>query len=225
MLKNYLGGIMIELWHCHNSRSLRALWALEEMGLKYTLHNLAFPPRVFDKDFLTINPLGTVPFLKDGVTGLTESNAILLYLAEQNHHLGLSLSADHEEYGDYLNWLFSADATFTFPQTLVLRYSQFEPIERQQPQVVKDYAIWFLARLKRLNLHLENHQYLVANKFTVADISVGYALYLGELLGLSSEYQPQTLAYLQRLKQRKAFIKVEPVGKATSNFNIVPIHL
>ena len=131
----------------------------------------------------------------------------------------------HPEYGDYLNWLFSSDATLTFPQTLVLRYSQFEQPERQQSQVVKDYAIWFLARLKRLNIHLENKHYLVDNKFTIADVSVGYALYLGELLGLAKQYQPQTLAYLQRLKNRASFMAIKDIGQEISNYTIKPVDI
>ncbi len=216
---------MIELWHCHNTRSLRVLWALEEMQLKYTLHTLPFPPRFLDKSYLETNPLGTVPFIKDGDTTLTESSAMLLYLAERYQQTDLNIPAAHAEYGHYLNWLFSSDATLTFPQTLVLRYSQFEQPERQQPQVVKDYAIWYFARLKRLNAHLENNSYLVDNRFTIADISVGYALYLGELLGLAKEYQPQTQAYLQKLKNRESFIAIKNIGKEISNYTIKPIQL
>jgi glutathione S-transferase len=216
---------MIELWHCHNTRSLRALWALEEMQLDYTLHTLSFPPRLSEKSYLAINPLGTVPFLKDGDTALTESSAILLYLAERYKKSALSVTVAHPEYGNYLNWLFSSEATLTFPQTLVLRYSQFEQAERQQPQVVKDYAIWYLARLKRLNSHLENNDFLVDNRFTIADISVGYALYLGELLGLAAQYKPQTLAYLQRLKSRKGFMAIKDLGQDVSNYSIKPIDI
>jgi len=214
---------MIELWHCHNTRSLRVLWALEEMQLKYKLHSLPFPPRFLEKSYLAINPLGTVPFLKDGETALTESSAMLLYLAEHYQKSNFSISATHPEYGDYLNWLFTSDATLTFPQTLVLRYSQFEQPARQQPQVVKDYAIWYLARLKRLNLHLENNHYLVDNRFTIADISVGYALFLGELLGLSQQYPRQTLAYLQRLKSRKSFMAIKDIGQEISSYTIKPV--
>lgn len=35
----------IKLWHCHNARSLRALWAMEEMGMDYELEIMPFPPR------------------------------------------------------------------------------------------------------------------------------------------------------------------------------------
>jgi len=62
----------MKLWHCHNARSLRPLWAMEEMGLEYELEVLPFPPRYFKKEFLDENVLGTVPFFKDGQTTMTE---------------------------------------------------------------------------------------------------------------------------------------------------------
>ena len=66
----------MKLWHCAGSRSLRPLWALEEMGLEYELEILTFPPRIFNKQYLEVNNLGTVPFLQDGETQMTESSAI-----------------------------------------------------------------------------------------------------------------------------------------------------
>ena len=44
------------------ARSLRALWTLEELGLKYDVDILPFPPRIFQRDYLLVNSLGTVPF-------------------------------------------------------------------------------------------------------------------------------------------------------------------
>ena len=67
----------IKLWHCHNARSLRALWALEEMQLSYELEVLPFPPRFLHKEYLSVNALGTVPYMLDGNTRMTESSAYL----------------------------------------------------------------------------------------------------------------------------------------------------
>lgn len=209
---------IIKLWHCHNSRSLRALWALEEMGFAYELDVLPFPPRVFQKQYLEVNALGTVPYFVDGDTHMTESSAIPLYLVERYKKYDFGLQADHPEFGAYLNWMFHSDATLTFPQTVVIRYTLLEPAERQLPQAADDYRKWFLARLRRLNTHLNDHQYLVDNRFTIADIDIAYALYLGELLGFSGDYEPQVNDYLQRMKARPAFQKVVVIGEETSNF-------
>lgn len=198
---------MIELWHCKDSRSLRALWALQELGLECRVHHLGFPPRATDPGFLEINPLGTVPYLKDGATTMTELSAITHYLAQKYGAGTLAVNPDEPAYADFLNWMYHSDATLTFPQTLILRYGRFEPKERRQPQVVADYTQWYLARLKLVNARLEQAEYLCADRFTAADIAVGYALYLGEILGLAGHYKPQTQAYLARLKAREAFQK------------------
>ena len=196
----------MKLWHCKDARSLRPLWALEEMGLPYELENLPFPPRVLRKDFLATNPLGTIPYFTDGDTRMTESSGICLYLVERYQRFELGLRSDHPEYADYLNWLFHSDATLTFPQTIVLRYTALEPPERRLPQAAADYRKWYVARLRLLDAHLSNgREFLCDGRFTIADIAIGFALYLGETLGIADDYQPQTRAYLERLKQRPAF--------------------
>jgi glutathione S-transferase len=204
---------MIELWHCKDSRSLRALWTLEELGLDYRLHLMPFPPRMGDPSFLELNPLGTVPFLTDGATQLTESVAICHYLARRYGAGGLAVDPGDAEYGAWLNWLYHADATLTFPQTLILRYGRFEPKERRQPQLVEDYTRWYLARLKLVNARMEAAEWLVADRFTAADIAVGYAIYLGHVIGLAEHYKPQTAAYLERLMARPAFQRAVAPGQ------------
>lgn len=197
----------MKLWHCHNARSLRPLWALEEMGLEYELEVLPFPPRFFKKEFLGENVLGTVPYFKDGDTTMTESSGICQYLADRYQKHELTISVDHPEYGDYLNWLYQSDATLTFPQTIFLRYSILEPEERRQPQVAEDYRKWFLARLRLLDGHIEGKQFLCDSRFTIADIAVAYALFLGKSLGFSDDYSHQINTYLEGVMQRPAFIK------------------
>lgn len=195
----------MKLWHCHNTRSLRPLWAMEEMALDYELEILPFPPRFLKKEYLQNNVLGTVPYFKDAGACMTESSAICHYLVERYQKKEFGIAIDHPEYAHYLNWLYHSDATLTFPQTLYLRYSQLEPEERRQPQVAEDYRKWFLARLRLLNGSLQTREYLCDNRFTIADIAVGYALFFGELLGLSGDYTSQVNDYLQRLKGRPAF--------------------
>ncbi|MGB5325056.1 MAG: glutathione S-transferase N-terminal domain-containing protein, partial [Pseudomonadales bacterium] len=122
------------LWHCHGSRSLRPLWALEESGIDYDVVNMQFPPRINEKNYKSMNVLGTVPYFIDGSQRLSESTAICHYLVERYGLDDLRVQVDHAEYGDYLNWLYMSDATLTFPQTIVLRYSLFESKDRLLPQ-------------------------------------------------------------------------------------------
>lgn len=108
----------LTLYHCVSARSFRVLWALEELDLDYRLVTMAFPPRLHDKTFFQINPLGTVPALVDDNGVLTESAAICEYLSQVYGNGALSVNRDEANYGQYLNWLSAADATLTFPQTL-----------------------------------------------------------------------------------------------------------
>lgn len=196
-----------QLHHCVSARSFRALWILEELQQPYELLMLPFPPRALARDYLALNPLGTVPLLRHGAARLTESSAICEYLAALHPQAGLSVGAHESDFAAYLNWLYMSDATLTFPQTLVLRYTHFEPAERLQPQVAQDYARWFLARLRAVETTVEQQEWLCATRFTAADVAVGYALMLAVHLGLSAQWGPATQAYWQRLQARPAFAR------------------
>lgn len=197
----------MKLFHCPDARSLRPLWALEEMGLEYELINMEFPPRATYPGYLDLNMLGTVPTFVDGDLVMTESSGICHYLAERYGPTDLNVGVDEIEYGEYLNWLYRSDATLTFPQTLVLRYTRLEPEERRVPQVAEDYAIWYHSRLRSVEAALEGgKEFLVADRFTMADIAVHYALFLGTTLGLDERYKPNTRRYLETHMQRPAFI-------------------
>jgi glutathione S-transferase len=202
----------MKLWHCSGARSLRPLWALEEMALDYEIEILPFPPRMFNREYLGVNSLGTVPFFVVGDTEMTESAGICQYLVDRYQRYDFGLKPEHPEYGGYLNWLHHSDATLTFPQTIAMRYYYLEPTPEKQG-VADDYAKWFIARLRRLDEHLETHEYLVDNRFTVADIAVGYALYLGKALKFDERYKPQTADYLQRLMARPGFKRADDQGE------------
>jgi glutathione S-transferase len=197
---------MIELYHCVDARSFRALWALEEMGLEYCLHTLPFPPRLRRPGYLEQNPLGTIPLLIDGDVRMTESAAIPQYLATRYGPTPLAVCADEEDYALWLDWLHRSEATLTFPLAIVLRYTRFEPEERRLPQAAADYTQWFLSRLRHLTRALADREWLCAGRFTMADLCVGYALLLARDLHLEHKFSAEIAAYWQRLSSRAAFV-------------------
>lgn len=198
---------MIELYHCDDARSFRALWALEEMALPYQLHLLPFPPRVHRPDYLDLNPLGTIPLLVDGDVRMTESAAIPHYLATRYGPTPLAVAADEADYAPYLDWLLRGEATLTFPLTIVLRYTRLEPPERRLQQAADDYTQWFLSRLRHLTRALgDGREWLCAGRFTMADVSVGYALLFARDLDLAHKFSPEIVAYWERLSHRPGFL-------------------
>lgn len=198
---------MLTLYHCADARSFRCLWALEELNLPYELKCLPFPPRWKQPEYLEENPLGTIPLLIDGATRLTESAAIVQYLATKDGPTSLSVDPGHPDYGMWLNWLHYGEATLTFPQTLVLRYRLLEPPERRLPQAADDYARWFQKRLEEglARALADGREWLVAGRFTAADISVAYALLLADTLRLSGDFPPLVADYWARCQQRDGF--------------------
>jgi len=196
---------MLTLYHCHNARSFRPLWTLEEMGLPYELKMLPFPPRDLAPDYLAVNPLGTVPTFLDGDMRLTESAAICQYLVTRYGPSPLAVAPTEADFGLYLNWLHFGEATLTFPQAVVLRYSVFAPPERRLDQVAADYSRWFLARLRGIDAVVSRQPTLCARRFTAADISVGYALLLAVFTKLDAKFTPAVAAYWQSLKERDGF--------------------
>lgn len=213
-----------KLWHCYNTRSLRALWALEELGIDYDIETMAFPPRYTVEKYKALNSLGTVPFFVDGKNAeiqMTESVAICHYLGEKYQSKNnLTLSVADSDYGDYLNWLYHSDATLTFPQTLVLRYRAFAAQGCTQQKTADDYDDWFAKRLIRLSEHLLHHEYLCADRFSIADIAIGFSLHLATLLQLDAHFSPQISTYLLRLKSRPAFQRAQAIGKELDPFAV-----
>ncbi|WP_073974630.1 glutathione S-transferase family protein [Erythrobacter donghaensis] len=192
------------LYTCARSRGLRATWAAEEAGVEIDLRILPFPPRYLAPEYMAVNPLGTVPMLVDGETRLTESCAIAHYLATRGGTTDLAVAPGERDYGEYLDFTYHADATITFPQTVYMRFCLFEKDKGLQ-EAGHAYAKWFHKRLIKVEQRLETREYLCADRFTVADICVGYALILAASVGLDEGVPESLKAYRERLTARPAY--------------------
>ena len=195
----------MKIYNCENSRGLRPIWCLEEMGLDYEVKMLPFPPRVLQPDYLKINPLGTIPYLEDGEVRMTESVGMCLYLVEKYGPTDLAILSDEKDHHLYLNWLTHADATLTFPQTVVLRYTLQEP--GVADAAAEGYRRWFVSRLKMLESALDDREYLCNDRLTIADICVGYAIFLAKQLRIEQAMKPNIKRWTDMLFDRKAFKK------------------
>ena len=196
---------MIKIYGTENSRAVRPIWTAEEMGLDFDLEMMPFPPRVFMKEYLDVNMLGTVPYMIDGDVKMTESVAMCQYFVDKYGPTDLKVTPDEKDYPNYLNWLFHADATLTFPQTVVLRYKFQEP--GVADAAIEGYSRWFVSRLKLLESNLEDREYLCSNRFTIADICVSYAINLAKSLEIYQALKPNIKRWTDMLFEREAFKK------------------
>ena len=195
------------LYHCKQARSFRVLWMLEELGLDYELHVLPFPPRMFAREYLSINPLGTIPFYVEGDARMTESSMICHWLAMRHDPPRLGVAPQEPGHAAYLNFVSYGEATLTFPLAIHFRYTRLEPEERRQAQAAEDYKRFFIGRLKLVEAPLAAAPWMCGERFTAADISVGYALRFARSLGLADAFAPQLHAYVERLEQREGFLR------------------
>ena len=192
------------LYTCAGSRGLRATWAAEEAGVQIDLNILPFPPRHLAPGYMAMNPLGTVPMLVDGETRMTESCAIAHYLASKDGPSDLVIAPGEPDYAAYCDFTYHADATITFPQTVFMRFALFEKDKGLQ-EAGHAYAQWYWKRLVKVEQRLAGRDYLCADRFTVADICVGYALVLSARVGLDEGVPDSLKAYRERLTARPAY--------------------
>jgi glutathione S-transferase len=192
------------LYTCARSRGLRATWAAEEAGVDIDLRILPFPPRYLAPEYMAVNPLGTVPMLVDGEAQLTESCAIAHYLATRSGFTDLAIAPGERDYAAYCDYTYHADATITFPQTVYMRFCLFEKDKGLQEAGLA-YAKWFHKRLIKAEERLATREFLCADRFTVADICVGYALILAQSVGLDEGVPDSLKEYRSRLTARPAY--------------------
>ena len=196
----------IKIYSCNDSRGLRPMWTAEEMGVSYEFEMMPFPPRFLCKEYMDVNILGTIPYLIDGEVEMTESVAMCQYLVEKYGPTDLRVNSDEADFHYYLNWLAHSDATLTFPQTVVLRYTLQEV--GVADKAAEGYRRWFVARLKLLEKSLESREYLCSDRFTIADICVSYAIYLAKTLQIEEAFKPNIKRWTDMLFERDAFKRV-----------------
>lgn len=213
---------MIVVHHLENSRSLRVLWMLEELGLAYELKQYArdrttllAPPELRD-----IHRLGKAPILQDGDRVLAESGAILDYLADRYDH-GRALSpaplpADADERMDYRYWLHYAEGSAMPPMLLTLvmgriRNAPMPFFARPIARAIADKAEkGFVGPQRRLHLEwmearLAASPWFAGERFTAADIQMSFPIQAAGSRGDGLGDMPALRAFLQRIEQRPAY--------------------
>lgn len=154
-----------------NTRDLRVLWALEEIGLPYEVVGMDHPRRDLDSDELRAkNVFGQIPVIDDDGVVVTESGAILLYLARKS---GKLMPRDLAGEAQVLRWSFAALNTIEVP----LLTSWFVDLNDGKGTKPSDaLKQWAQMRLEQLDGWLANRTFIATDDFTVADILMTHVL-------------------------------------------------
>ena len=184
-----------------NTRDLRVLWAAEEMGLDYEIVGLDHPNHELDSPaFRAINPFGQIPAIDDDGVVVTESGAILLYLARKSGQL---LPRDPAGEAQVLRWSIAALNTIEVP-VLALWFVNLSGGAGTKPS--EALRSWSEMRLEQLDGWLESRQFIATDEFTVADILMTHVLGGGTDPALL-EPRSNILAYRARCTERPAWKK------------------
>jgi glutathione S-transferase len=196
---------MMTLYSAPNTRAIRVIWVLEEIGAKAEIKSMPYPPRQHAPDYFAVNPSGMVPLLIDGEVRLSESMAICDYLATK-HGSPLVVPPDDPERPPFLQWLWYGESTLMTPLS---RLNIVRQVERkggaEVDGIIAGARDHVAERLKMLEQRLEGRDFLAAGRLTLADISVSYPLHLVGMLGLDNLLGPHSVAYHERLRARPAY--------------------
>lgn len=144
-------------------RDLRVRWALEEAELPYRVESTPFRDR--GPDHFAAQPFGQVPWLTDGDVTLFESGAILLYVAERSPAL---MPADRQGRAEVLSWVIAALNSVDLPcQPWALFRFMDLPGEAPEAKMIDEFL---KMRLDRMEVVLRSREWLVADRFSVADL-------------------------------------------------------
>jgi glutathione S-transferase len=183
------------------TRSLRALWGLRELDAEFEFVPVNLMAGEHNRpDFLRLNPAGKVPVLVDGDLVLTESAAIVMYLAEKYPTKGL-LPADLKERAQVYRWLMFAVTELEQPLWRITRHTALYPKDKRLPDDVALASQEFVAMAAVLDRHMEGRQFIVGDSITVADCITAYTLDWGNERRLIDDF-PHLRAYLERMYAR-----------------------
>lgn len=181
------------------TRSIRARWVLQELQVPFESVVVDLRAGEHRKPaFLQLNAAGKVPVLVDGDLVLTESVAIVLYLADPATDF---LPSDPHERAQVHQWLLFAATELEQPLWRVAKHTRLYPEASRLPADIDLARIDFMPMARVLERHMEERDYVVGSRLSVADFVLVYTLdWANELKWLSG--CPGLVAYMERMYRR-----------------------
>jgi glutathione S-transferase len=196
------------------TRDLRVRWALEEMGLEYQMHGVDHTAEEhLGRDYSDKSYFNQVPTIDDDGFILSESAAILLYLAEKS---GKLIPQDFKGRTRVTQWCFAALATVETPLAEIQMIHGFFGVEKNKDRLVF-LNQWAARVLTGLEKRLNDREWIACDEFTVADILLTCVLREIRKLNMLPSY-PRLNDYFSRALARPAWSRAlakyaETLGK------------
>jgi glutathione S-transferase len=195
------------LWGVGTSRTLRAHWALHELGLQYECRPIL--PRTGETkspEFTLLNPRQKIPLLQDGDFAIAESPAIAAYLSDAYGTAETALiPTDPRGRATWLEWCFYAatelDATSLY---VMRRHGALKHVYGEAPVALESAAGYFAAQLRHAEQALrDGRRFLVGERFSTADMLLTTCLTWAADYGVP--VTPACLAFAERITSRPTY--------------------
>ena len=199
----------ITLWGHNSGRAMRVLWMLEELGLDYAHHPLgARTGETKTDDYTRLNPKQKIPTFRHGDLVLTESPAIVTYLADAfDPPAGLYAPRDPAGRAKVNEWVvFVAMELDAHTLYVIRRHDALSDIYGKAPEAVASAKEYYLKQLAAVAPRVEAAgTYLFGDDFSIADIMLMTVLDWGRMYGI---VLPSALgAYQRRVGERPAYMR------------------
>lgn len=204
---------MITLHHCPQTRSMRSLWLLHELGVPFELQTYPFDKSLRAPAFLAKSPAGRVPALEIDGEAIFETGAITEVLCERFSPDVLGRPAGHPERAQWLVWVHFAETITQHSAALTQQHIALRDDAMRSPIVMKLEAARIGKCYAALEARLAGRSYLLDGGFSAADVSVGQAVYLARFFAHLDGY-PALADWYARITARAGFQASLP-GKDT----------
>lgn len=195
---------MITLHHVPQSRSMRSLWLLHELGIPFEVKAYPFDKTLRSPEFLARSPAGRVPALEIDGTALFETGAITQVLCERYSPQGLGREAGAAERAAWLVWVHFAETISQHAAALTQQHVALREDHMRSPIVMKLEAARIAKCYAAIDARLEEREHLLDGGFSAADVSVGQAVYMARHFATLEDF-PRAAAWYARITARPAF--------------------
>ncbi|QLE86493.1 glutathione S-transferase family protein [Shewanella sp. Scap07] len=194
---------MIKLFGIPRSRSLRVSWTLEELQLDWQYRHINFANGDGkDAEFLAVNPCAKVPALRDGDMCLSESAAIVLYLAEKYGDGALLPVPGTAEAATHHKWVSYIISELEQPLWTIGKH-KFALPEALRQQSMFAVAKWEFDKAAAIaESWVPESGYLLGERFSAADILLAHTLLWATRF--EQDIPPKLVAYRDRVTARPA---------------------
>jgi glutathione S-transferase len=207
IVANQTEALMMKLYWAPRTRSLRALWVLEEAGVPYERVRLDLSAgEQKSAEFRAINPMAKVPALTDGPVAVAESGAICAYVAEAHPGGGLAPPVGDPARARYLQWLFFSPGCVE--QSFLAKSANVSI--RQEAAGFGDFDRVFDV----LEAAVANGPWLLGERFSAADVMIGLDLHFGIDIFKLVPSRPVLRAYVDRCLARPALQRAKAIEAA-----------